>query len=502
MPITLFPEQVKDLELLRKHKYYALWHEVGSGKTFPLIFRMLEGLEKEPHRMWIVVMEVHLLDQWKDEIALALDGREFQPTVSILTGDDPKWKREHTFIRPPNILLINYEFFPKVDFQITLMAKEGRVGGIICDEAHRLKGFRGFRSKRGGRAQSIVSAAHANLGIETDICRYMASGSPVVNPNSVDLWGLYYFLNPSIFGNVLWKFENEFFYNAAPPGIPFKKLVLRPEMREEMSRRMYLCARRLLKEETGLEFPEVRPIVYKVDMPPDLEKAYNQMREDCFLFHDGVEVTRLVLLARLMALAQLSSGFILENIQQDFNPTLLLDPAGDTGERVPIHINSSHKDNCMWSIIDEVGREKSMVIWAHFRHELEHVANMLESEGMRVARVWGDEGRADKRQAIADFKAGKRTHMVAQPASAGAGLNLQIAGYSLRYSRSHRLLDFIQSNGRINRATSVQYHKYVTYFEIVARHTYDEYIYNNLKGKFDLSSLITLDAFKEMRLAS
>lgn len=499
MAITLDPEQENDLRLLKQSKYYGLWHEVGFGKTFPLVFRMLESIMLK-QGMWIVCCEVFLLDQWKEEIARVV-GNDIPITVKDISGSTPQWERIHIMANPPDILIVNYEFFPKIELWLYNLVRKGDVAGMVCDEAHRLKGFRGFRSKHGSRSQSVMRVAHATLGTEKEIVRYMASGSPIVSPNSPDVWGLYYFLNPQIYGPVLWKFESEFFYNVAPHGAQYKTLKLKPNMKDEMSRRMYTCARRLLNKESTRKFPRERPIVYRVEMPDKLATLYSQMKENCLAIHEGEVISRTMLLARLMALQQLSSGFILEDRNAMFDPTVMDAPNGDTGKSV-IHIDSSHKDKVLWSILDEVGRDKSVIIWAHFKHELEHIASMLEAEGMATARVWGDEDRQDKRDAIREFKEGKRTHMVAQPASAGAGLNLQIAGHSVRYSRSHRLLDLIQSDGRNFRATSIELHECITRHDLVTKGTYDEYTFNNLQGKRDLSSEITLDAFREMRIAS
>lgn len=500
MSITLHPHQKDDLAALKANRAYALWHEVGGGKTFPLIFRMMESLLTEKKK-WIVVCEVQLIDQWEEEIMRVMG--DIKPTIAKITGSSKQFERMIAMQMPFDILITNYEFFPKIELQLYNLVRKGDVAGMICDEAHRMKGFRGFRSSSGSRAKSIVKVAHATLGTDKEIARYMASGSPIVSPDSPDVWGLYYFLDKRIFGDVLWRFENEFFYNTAHPGVQWKKYKLRKDMSAEMSRRMFTIARRLLKAEMpGVNFPDQKAILYKAELPAKARLMYESLKENCFVMHEDKPITRLMLLARLMALQQISSGFILEDRNCQFDEAIMLALDGDIpdNKRV-IHLDSSHKDKILWSIIDEIGRDKHVVIWAHFRHELEHIASMLEAEGITTARVWGDETRADKKKAIAEFKEGKRIALIGQPASAGAGLNLQIAGHSIRYSRSHRLLDQIQSEGRIHRASSAQFHKCVTYHEIVTRDTYDEYVYRNLIEKRDLSAEITLDSFRDMRTA-
>ncbi len=499
MSVTLFQHQVEDGEALEASPFYALFHEVGSGKTFPLILRMLEVMLHNPH-MWIVVAEIHLMDQWEEDIALLAGDQEVR--VATLTGGTKKHHRILTIHDPPDVLLINYEFFSRVELWLFNLARAGKIAGIILDEAHRIKGFRGFRSPHGKRAKSIIKVAHARLGMSRDILRYMATGSPISNPNNPELWALYYFLNPQVMGERLWLFEQEFYINVTP-GQNFKKLVLKESMKGELSRRMYTCARRLLKKDLPIDFPEATTQVFKVKMPPRVRRFYTALSEHALAEHDGVVVTRPQLLGRLMALQQVASGFILEEQEKEIVGLDLdweqFDAADGKIEKKVIRLDSSHKDKIVESIKESIGWESSICWWAHFRHELRHLADLLEKGGARVARAWGDIKARDKKREIKAFKAGDLTDLVAQPASAGAGLNLQIAGYTGRYSRSHKLLDWEQSRGRIDRPLLSGAHERITHFEIVTENSSDMKVFSDLSVKRDVSSELTLDDFVELR---
>lgn len=494
MTVTLHQHQKDDLEALRKFKTYALWHEVGSGKTYPLIFRIMDDILAQRKGMWVVVCEVYLLIQWKRELDKVL--ADLGVRTEIITGETEKWQRLAIQQRPPDVLVVNYEFFPKIAPWLKTNATFGLVRGIVCDEAHRLKGFRGMRSKHGTRARAIIEVAHAN----EEVLRFCASGSPVVNPNNSDVWGIYYFLDPRIFGPTLWKFEQEFFDNLSN-NPQYKKLVLKPHMKEEMSRRMYLIARRLLKKELPITFPKEVHMSYPVTMPAKVARVYQQMEDQMIAEVEGKMVTRPMILGRIMALQQISTGFLLEKSAFPNDSAWLgFDTAeGDTphGGEV-LHIDSSHKDDALWGIMDEIGRDSCVIVWAHFRHELRHLAKQFANEGIKCAHMWGDIPKKQKDAELQEFLEGKRTALLAQPASAGAGLNLQIAGHSVRYSRSHRLLDFIQSEGRNHRA-GTQFHDHVVRHEIFTVATKDEEIHDGLIDKRDVSSEITLDHKKEQR---
>ena len=273
-------------------------------------------------------------------------------------------------------------------------------------------------------------------------------------------------------------------------------------MKDELSRRIYSRGRRLLVDELPVDFPIDTWMTYPVDMRPPLRKQYNELQSEAIVTIDGQEITRPEILARLMSLQQLAGGFLIEKEQVESNPwdwDLDLDHAEGIlpPTKKVIHIDSSHKDNQLWRIIDEIGRDTQVIVWAHFRHELSHITEMFRKEGITVAPSYGDIPGAKKRRYVQEFKDGKRTVLVAQPASCGAGLNLQMAGHSIRYGRSHRLLDFIQSAGRIKRPNSL--HKRIIYHEIFTANSSDQGVYEGLREKKDLSSIITLDHIKEMR---
>lgn len=491
MSVTLYDHQKVDLDMLRKFKTYALWHDVGAGKTHPLIFRIMDDVIAQRKGMWVIVAEVYLLLQWKRALDAMLS--DLGVKSEIITGDTENWRRNKIMSDIPDILITNYEFFPKIKEWMKTNAVMGLVRGVVCDEAHKLKGFKGLRSKAGTRAKAIIEVAHAH----PDIIRYAASGSPVVNPNNPEVWGLYYYLDPSIFGPTLWKFEQEFYYNISD-NPKYEQFVLRDSMKAEMSRRMYLIARRVLKSELPIAFPDEVHTTYPVTMSAKLRKFYDELQREAIATTEGKTVVRPMILSRIMALQQVASGFVLEKNRPEVFDFLNFDSEDGGLQEEVIHVDSSHKDNAMWGIVDEVGRDKCTIIWGHFRHELRHIRKMLESEGMKVACMWGDIPSAQKKQDLEDFIAGKKTHLVAQPASAGAGLNLQMAGHSIRYSRSHRLLDYIQSNGRNHRAGE-QFHKSVTRHELVTVNTKDEEIHEGLIHKRDVSSEITLDHAKEQR---
>jgi SNF2 family DNA or RNA helicase len=105
--------------------------------------------------------------------------------------------------------------------------------------------------------------------------------------------------------------------------------------------------------------------------------------------------------------------------------------------------------------------------------------------------VNGDVSASDKQDAIKKFQEDtKTTVFIGSQAAAGTGVNLQVAGYSIYFSKNHRLGDDIQSEGRNFRGGSIDYHKSVTRIDLVMRDSIDELVDESLANKQEVSDKI------------
>lgn len=464
MTITLKPRQKDDLDFLRVHPFAGLWHEVGVGKTHPTIFRIFDLLDENPNKIALLVMKRSLFRAWSQKITESAAGyakwEEYARNISIVTAGEQRFKNYS------RIIMVNYDYFPKVWEAFMKMAEEGRFIVMVLDEVQRIKGFRGFRSKKGvrGKAINLVAAKIAH--------RYGLSGSPVLNPNSSDVWAIYHFLDNRVFGPTRWRFIEEFFYNLSKAH-EYEQLVLKPGMREEMSRRMYLIARRLLKKDLpDSEFPELNRIPYYVEMPPKVRARYDELKDTAITTIEDQEITRPMILARLMSLQQIASGFVIQD-----------------GE--PIYLDASHKWEPMADTLEEIGTGEPAVVWAHFRHEIDWLEGQIKRLGRKPVVAYGGLSQKELDRRVDSYMSGESDTIIAHPATVGAGNDFQRAQHALRFSRSYILEDFEQSDGRINRAHSqfdrTSHHEYIT------EDSRDEQVATALFAKQDLSRTITLD---------
>lgn len=492
-PARLSPRQMDDLAWLRSHvPASALWHQVGVGKTHPAAYRVLEivrssvldgptirSIRNDGRRRALVLMRRSLFGQWKEKIlSLILGYVQENPewrdvSVGVLqSGKNPEavWGRGYDNV--PDIVLTNYDYVPSVLKEVKGGGVEGWLAGlipsvavIVADEAQKLKGFRGFRSNKGIRARILNRVAPLvplRIGL---------SGSPALNPESSDVWGIYHFLDPVIFGPTRWQFVKEFFFDVSKDP-KYEQLILKPGMAPEMSRRIYMIARRITKKDCPKgEFPEPRRIRYDVELPPAVRKVYKDLESTGIANPDGGQITRLMLLSRLMALQQIASGFVREG-EQD----VLLD--------------NSHKMEQLADILEEIGDAPS-VVWCHFRFDCEAVLRWLKANGYKAVIAYGGMPKREFEANVEAFKSGAADVIVGQPAAVGIGMDFQRAQHAVRYSRSYVPEDFEQSDGRINRAFS-EFDETI-HHEIVCAQTRDVLIYESLIDKIDLSSTLLLD---------
>lgn len=511
-PAWLSPRQQADLAFLRQHvPAAALWHEVGVGKTHPVAARVLEivrptveGAVPPPReggytmeergrglialaqvtfggrKRALVLMKKSILPQWREKLASIIKGSatehpEWQDvTVGVLRGGlkpENLWGRGYDGV--PDIVLMNYDYVP------SLAKEEGgkltgwlaglipHLGVVVADEAQKLKGFRGYRSSKAVRARLVNRIA------EGTPLRIGMSGSPVLKPTSSDLWAVYHFLDPTIFGPTRWKFISEFFYDTSKD-YRYEQLVLKPGLASEMSRRLYMIARRITKKECPPgEFPDVRRMRYDVELPSSVRSLYDDLEKQGIAADANGQITRLMLLSRLMALQQIASGFIID----------------DSGEARLIDV--SHKKEQLDDLVEEIDGQP-FVVWAHFRHEIEWLTKYITKDlGITALAAYGGNKGNETERACDAFKRGDVNVLVGQPASVGVGMDFQRAQHAIRWSRSYNMEDFIQSEGRTNRAHS-QFDETV-HHEIVCVDTKDQDIYEALINGVDLASMITLD---------
>lgn len=138
--------------------------------------------------------------------------------------------------------------------------------------------------------------------------------------------------------------------------------------------------------------------------------------------------------------------------------------------------------------------KQQVIIWAVFRREVQWICDALTQAGYRVVRYDGTVKDQDRWAAIDDFRSGEAQVLVANPAAAGTGLNLQHCSNNIRYSRSYRFVDLLQAEDRTHR---IGQKNSVLYLDLVCEDSTDERVLDALRKKKTASALVTADEILE-----
>ena len=354
------------------------------------------------------------------------------------------------------------------------------------------------------------------------------TGTPVTN-SPMDLWAQFEFLQENYFGCNYFIFQHRFCIQIADTnlrtGQKFKRMIAPHEIAivrsklkngyfpDEVAAMVNVSERNVLyirdhpevttpyknldklkeqiepktfivKKEDCLDLP---PKIYEpiyCEMNKEQKKAYTKLQKDYFYEYDGKELTVLNKCNLIMRLQQIAGGFMPHDTDPnnaDFKPSTT--PLGDKNPKISRLIND----------LKEIGDER-VIIWAHFTAEIRAITEALKKEYPHemVVSYFGATEKRSRAGIIKDFKEGKIKYFVANPASAGVGLNLQRSNLHYYYSNDFSLEKRLQSEDRSHR---IGQQWPVVYKDIVIKGTVDEQVADALRSKKDL-----LEYFREKSL--
>lgn len=145
-----FPHQKEGIAFLKKEKRVILADEMGLGKTFQTIVATGETESKGT----LVIVPASIKINWKREIL------EVYPEDEItIIESGPKTEIQHA-----PWMIINYDMLPKYIDDIIQMAKDGKIGTLIIDEAHYIKGKKTRRAKATLQITPLVDRVYCLTG--------------------------------------------------------------------------------------------------------------------------------------------------------------------------------------------------------------------------------------------------------------------------------------------------------------------------------------------------
>lgn len=430
----------------------ALWAGMGTGKTASTL-TALENLDLiEVVYPALVIAPLRVAESvWPDEVGKWDHLRHLR--VSPIVGNVQE--RLQALRQPAEIYSINYENLP---WLVEHLGEAWRFRTVIADESTKLKGFRLREGAQ--RARVLGSVAHVKVERFIEL-----TGTPAPN-GLADLWGQMHFLDKGArLGRTHSGFTDRWF-RLKYDGYGLEPL---PHAQGEIQARLAdLCL-----TITAADYLDLPPLIeneIKVDLPPSARRIYRAMEKAMFAQIDGHDVEAFNAAAKTNKCLQLANG------------AAYIDDAGSWRE---VH---DAKLAALEDIVEEAAGAPVLVAY-QFRSDL---ARILKRFG-RAAR------HLDKNpQTLRDWNAGKIPLLVAHPASAGHGLNLQDGGNILAYfSSGWNLEEDQQILERIGPTRQAQagHNREVYVHRIVARDTVDELVAVRRQTKADVQQIL-LDYMK------
>lgn len=451
---TLRPHQQLARSIGQVRSRFAFYFDTRTGKTPISIALIADDLKANPEHKWLVVAPLILL-----ELAWEGDFKKLCPDIKVsICHASSKQARMNKINQKVNVYIINTESFCNYREYFT------DIHGCIVDESSSMK------SNKSKVSKELVSFSRELERF------YLLSGTPAPNGE----WEYYKQLQAVDYYGIQQsyaQFKQKYFFNTSRD-VRFEKLVLRPDMKEELFDLIRHYSIYVDKEDV-LDTPGRDFIPVEFKLPAELKEPYKTMRKELFIENENRTILAPSAAAKANKLNQISSGFIIDTDAMQRNKF-------EKTDEQEWYLLSDYRFRILKDLLAEQ-EDEQVIIWANYRKEFELIKAML---GNTCVQVYGATSSSDKIHNIKLFKEGKVRYLVANPASADKGLTLTNCHIAVYFSLNWSYELFKQSMERIYGDKSIQ-PKVCKYYIMMAKGTIDKVIYNEvLVGKRDSSQAV------------
>lgn len=366
--------------------------------------------------------------------------------ISKILGTESK--RLRAVNTPADVYVINRENVP---WLVDHYRNDWKFDMVIVDE---LSSFKSHKAKRFKCLSWVRPHIKKFVGL---------TGTPAPN-GMMDLWAQVYLLDGGErLGKTITAYRQAYFVQDTHGG-NFSTFEERKEASEEIKRRISdICIS--MKAEDYINLPERTDVVVPVQLDSKARKLYDEFEKEMFLQIDEDSLdagTAAVLSGKLL---QMCNGAVY-------------------GENGVIDIHNCKLEAFMELI--EAAQGKPMLVFYNFKHDLERIKSALTKTKLAVGEL-KTESDIDK------WNAGKLNILLAHPASAAYGLNLQAGGSHIVWFGLNWSLElYQQANARLYRQG--QKDKVIIHHLVVEDST-DELVMTALEDKGNTQNVL-LEALK------
>ena len=350
---------------------------------------------------------------------------------------------------PADVYVINRENVP---WLVEYDRNSWRFDMVVIDE------LSSFKSSKAQRFRSLCY-------VRQHIKRLVGlTGTPASN-GLIDLWAQIYLLDEGErLGKKITHFRTKY-CDCNTHGGHFSTYAMKPGAEESIRSAISdICIS--MKAEDYLQLPECTVVDVPVYMDKRTEKRYEEFEREMLLQIDENTLdagTAAVLSGKLM---QFANGAVYD----------------ENKNAVEVH---SGKLDTLSELVEGLNGQHALIFY-NFRHDLERILRHFEKSPLAIRELKTDQDQAD-------WNAGKIDLLLAHPASAGYGLNLQQGGHHVIWFGLNWSLElYEQANKRLHRQGQQER---VIIHRLITQNTRDVDVADALAGKQDVQNAL-LEALK------
>lgn len=430
---NLHSYQRRGVDHILDHPGAGLFLDMGLGKTITTLTAIdrLMYDSYEIGRVLVIAPKRVAEDTWMNEVKNWEHVKHLR--LSLVLGTEKQ--RKEALQRPADIYVINRE---NVAWLIALYGSAFPFDMVVIDE---LSSFKNHASQRFEALRMVRTKVKRVVGL---------TGTP--SPNGlIDLWSQLYLLDMGErLGRSIGSYRNRYFRPGRSNGYVVYEYKANTGSEQEIYEKISdICIS--MKAEDYLELPDriVRDI--PVHLSAEAQRKYDEFEKEQVLQLQDTEITAVNAAALTNKLLQYASGAVYDC------------------DRNVHHVHDEKLD--MLEEIVEAANSPVLIFYS-YKHELGRMMKRLKEYNPR---------QLDTGQDIEDWNDGKIQVLLAHPASAGHGLNLQKGGNNIVWFSTPWSLElYLQANARLHRQGQT---RPVMIFRLVAHNTHDQRVIQAIESK-------------------
>lgn len=508
-----YKHQVEGIERLTTHTSFALFDEMGAGKTLQVIVaaQLLAILDKIDRVVIVAPAAVRAV--WFDPELGELAKHLFAYFAATITEYHSKPRQWNWFVDVGGtkftpqlkIIITNYDFIRQIERLKPLRALCNAKTLLVLDESSAVKSWKALQTKACEELRKVCGRI------------ILLNGTPIAN-NPGDLYSQMHLLDPKILAcKSYFHFRARY---AIMGGWQQKQIVAWRDIPDLQARIAPYVLRRLKEQCLDLP-PKIDSVIISVPMTGGTWKIYKEMRDDMVAWlNDSTLSAASQAIVKAIRLAQITSGFLggveyQDPIVEDIPDFVEVGPGtADSGVAGKTPPDSAPRPN---NVVEEIGREKldaflswleerlevdpgfKVLVWCRFRPEVVRMGLEVAAKFPKIAigKIWGGQKPWERAEALRllDPRTAPKGPVVVigTPASGSMGLNLTAAHTVIYISNDFSLKTRLQSEDRVHRPGQTYP---VSYFDMIAtgpqgQKTIDHMVVKALKAKEDVANFTT-----------